>query len=512
MLQNKNIITGLVLVVILTGCVGPIDDPTGITGGNNVEGEVPSDAVPERANTVLLADPIGLLQDSTTRDVGNHVIQETMNEDSREFDNYDEALNNSFQEFNDNLETALDGENVSVDVDVNDLGRVIAFAEVDDNITEQGLSTSGVDTEQATEEFDQYGAVIIELDISKEDIGKLFREASDEIEEEEGVEYTSTQYEGFTVYTVEEDNVSASFSVIDEGIHVAGTTEAVRDAIDTYRGDSNRVDESILPNIDDNTYVSVGAQNLNFELDGTSQQVQSLQEDPTLESYSFTYRTDGSTDITLSTEASFESAESAVEINNLSTQQLDSLRNQIEQREQQEGEVSGQLKLIQIFASEDALDVGRTGSTIETSVEVTTEELKDGIDIAIEGQESSAVAEPDRADRSRMDNITQEQPDGPRIRIDTNATAKPEVTVNIVENENVDTLEVRSNGELIDENLIDSLENKTGSQTYNETDGIQNGGIIELTAISGGQEMIRAVRIPESSEEKESDTESRSGY
>lgn len=496
MLKNKSVIIALLMMVTLAGCVGPLENPSEILNNNNgeVDGENAVDAIPQNANTVAIADPIGLLEDPTTREIGNHVLQEVPDEGQEtEFDNYDQFLNDSFQQFNDALVESFEEEEIDVELQIEDFGRVVTFAEVDENVTEQGLTTTpGLeDTDQ--EVFDQYGGVIIELEIGEEDIDEVFNTASEEIEQEEDVEYTKGQYQGFPIYTVDDGNASVSFSVIDEGLHVLGTTEAVEDSIDTYRGEASGVSESLVPDEGDNTYISVAAEDLGVDLEDTSQNVEDLEEDPTLQSYSLSYSTDGSETMTISTEVTFESAEAASTIEEQSTAPLEEFRTQLEQANQ----TSEQQELLESLIGEEAVSVQRNGQTITTDISTTTDDMEQLIDLLVGGQ-----SVPGFGGVSESDSGTETQvPEGPDIEVDTNATVGPQLTVEVTSNENVDALEVRSGEEVIDENLLDGGEGTLGSQTYDGTDGLQNGDVVQLIATVDGQERpVEAVFIPEGEE------------
>lgn len=493
MLKNKSVIIALLMMVTLAGCVGPLDNPLN-NNNTEVDGENAVDAIPQNANSVAIADPVGLLQDPTTREIGNHVLQEVPEEGQEtEFDNYDQFLNDSFQQVNDALAESFDEEEIDVELQIEDFGRVVTFAEVDENITQQGLTTTpGLeDTDQ--EVFDQYGGVIIELELGEEDLDEIFNTASEEIEQEEGVEYTKEQYQGFPIYTVDDGNVSASLSVIDDGLHVLGTTEAVEDSIDTYRGDAEGVDESLVPDAGENTYISVAANDLGVDLEGTSQNTEALEEDPTLESYSLSYSTDGSETMTISTAVSFESTDTASTIEEEATTPLEEFRTQLEQANQ----TSEQQELLESLIGEEAVSVERDGQTITTDVSTTTDDIEQLIDLVVEGQGvfgGGAVSESDSSTETEV-------PEGPEIEVDTNATAGPQLTVEVTSNENVEALEVRSGEEVIDENLLDGGEGTVGSQTYDETDGLQDGDVVQLIATVDGRERpIDAVFLPEGEE------------
>lgn len=520
MSKNKLAVIAIVLMITLAGCVGPVDDPTGLIDGDSeefdVEGEEPVDAVPQETNVLLQADPIGLLEDPTTEQIGDHIIQ-TFDEETDEFDSYDEALDDTFDEANEDIEEALEDEDLDLELEIEDLGEVVMFASIDEDLTELGESQvtgapdGGDDFE--LEEDDLYFGTVIELDLNEEDLDELFNTVENEFNEEledleedeeiDNVEITKETYEGFPIYTltveidteeteepVDVEEIGVSLALIDDGLHVAGTTNAVEDAIDTYRGELDGVDDELLADPDTNTYFNFAAGDLGVEIPGVSEQLEDLDEDPTLDSARVSYGTDGDEVMTTSTEVGLESFESASAIEGEVSEALDEFRTQIDEAQEQSenGEDADQppatgseLALIAPLIDEDRLTVSQEGTAITAEYETTVVEVTEFIDQIDDLEEGDADAFAQLLGFGATTDSDHHGPvvDEPQPQIVVEQDVDREngqVTFEVLQNENVQVLTVRSAGVERGQQEI-MLNSETGSETV---DLVQSQGTIEL--------------------------------
>ena len=278
---------------------GLIDDPTGIFGTEQDQHDHDEiyTAVPEQSNVVALADPIGFLTDPVTKDVANYIIQDEL------------GLNQSYSRYTANLSQDLSGEQTAANITATDIGKVVVFGEIDDSLGySQGedLNVSATQPQQPlTNVSEQYIGVVFELEATESELDALYGLSQNATGEQTSV--TKHSYKGHTMYTDNSTTAavdSLSFGVLslENGLHVAGREEVVKDSIDAYEGNTGHVSHDLLPEPGKNTYLSVGTSNIDENL---------TEDNPAPESIVASYSTDGDDTAILSARINFASVADA---------------------------------------------------------------------------------------------------------------------------------------------------------------------------------------------------------
>lgn len=298
--------------------IGVIEDPIGVFGDNenSQENRTIYDAIPAQSNTVVLLDPVGFTEDPVTKDVGNYLITEELGMNKT----YEETINETFEELNQNISKPLDETGAEADIEVREFGKLVAFG----NYSESEL---GADTLQnpSPEQLEprlneQYAGAVIELDVSEDELDELFEVAknqSNSAVENNNATLEKTTYNGHTIYTVAGNEngeyVSVSLGVlsIEEGLHTFGRTDIVKDSIDAYEGEIERVSDDVIPPHDDNTYFSAGSSGLNSTIGGERDGLTNA----TVNSFLASYSTDGQDEAHLRIEVTFRSLSNAIKYN-----------------------------------------------------------------------------------------------------------------------------------------------------------------------------------------------------
>lgn len=337
--QTGLIVTG---VVVLLVAIGGVSAFAGIGPFGGDEPESVYDGIPNEANTVAYADPIGFSEDPTTEDVANHYLetagaQDTTYEEARE--QYKDQLDTQLQRTTDQLGT-------DAQISVDDVGEMAAFAKVQE-------------TQDVSNPYQgDYTAVVFELDITEDEFEELANSAVEESSDSQTTGNAEvTEYNGHTMLVIEQgQDQTSAIALLEEGTHVAGNREAVEDSIDTWNGDMERIDSSLIPESDaENTYFGFSSE-VNDDL---QQQInQGLESNPDVETVTGTYATNGEDEVyvdvrvTTSTE---EAAQSLVE----------------EIRQQRENSQASQIENINIGVEETSVTI---------RYEATTEEINGVID------------------------------------------------------------------------------------------------------------------------------------
>jgi hypothetical protein len=186
------------LLVTAAGCGGLLGDD-----GSSSEG-ARLDSVPDRADAVFYMDVEGILESDAHRGLANTVFEEFANtSDSYEGPgNVDEA-----QE---------EAENTS-GVDAGDIQEVTGFS--------------------ASTESGEYSGAIVESSLSESE----FVTAQAENQE---YNFSEDEYNGHTFYSPSSEPDSGNetyIGVLEDGVYVTGTEEAVRDVIDTVDGEMDPI-------------------------------------------------------------------------------------------------------------------------------------------------------------------------------------------------------------------------------------------------------------------------------
>lgn len=296
--------------------IGVINDPIGVFGDNEntQENRTIYDAIPAQSNTVVLLDPIGFTEDPVTQDVGNYLITEELGMNKT----YEETIDETFEELNQNISEPLDETEAEADIEVREFGKVVSFG----NYNESEL---GVDTLQnpspaqlGSRVNEQYAGAVIELDVSEDELDELFELAKNQsVTENDNATLEKTSYNGHTIYTVAGNEngeyVSVSLGVlsIEEGLHTFGRTGIVKDSIDAYEGETERVSDDVIPPHGDNTYFSAGSSGLN----STIGEERNGLTNATVKSFLASYSTDGQDEAHLRIEVTFRSLNNAIKYN-----------------------------------------------------------------------------------------------------------------------------------------------------------------------------------------------------
>ncbi len=183
----------LVLVVVVVGA-GVVF----LSGGGAV-GAVQN--VPEDADTVMYVDA-SVQNDELTRKLVDMGLRETIQpgEDV-------ESARESFEE-----QTGLDPQQVT---------RIVAFSETPDNVGSE------------------YGGAIVRADWDETDV-------IDGLEQTQGIAYDDEDYEGYTLYTPRSEFGSTYVGVVEEGVYVIGTENAVKDALEVQAGEEDGINDELL--------------------------------------------------------------------------------------------------------------------------------------------------------------------------------------------------------------------------------------------------------------------------
>lgn len=168
------------------------------------------DAVPNESNVVVYADS-GVVDSPTTEKVANHVINKSPNQNKT----YSEILNNASEES---------------DVDLEKIQSGTIFGNVSPDY-------------ESVQRDSAYFGVIMETEFSEERFVEIIKNES----EEDG-NLTQETYNGHTIHIIESERTSeynddpVYIGVLsDNGRFVIGTENAVKDSIDTVKGDKEEL-------------------------------------------------------------------------------------------------------------------------------------------------------------------------------------------------------------------------------------------------------------------------------
>lgn len=182
------------LLVTAAGCGGLLGDDGGPSEGARL------DSVPEKADAIFYMDVEGTLESDAHRTLANTVFEEFANVS----ESYDGPANVD--------EAQEDAENES-GVNAGDIQEVTGFS--------------------ASTESGEYSGAIVESSLSESEF------VSAQAENQE-YNFTEGEYNGHTFYSPssEPDVGNESFiGVLEDGVYVTGTEQAVRDVIDTVEGE-----------------------------------------------------------------------------------------------------------------------------------------------------------------------------------------------------------------------------------------------------------------------------------
>ena len=253
---------GVVAMLLLAGC-GSLGGGTQSPAAAETDRTV-VDAVPAKAEIVVVADPVGLATDPTTETVANELLS-----DFGQPANYSEIQETAFQQANRNLSATFSELGI---------GRLATF------------STQPAGLASPSQAGAEYGGVIVQADLTAAEVASLYEQGTAELPERAQDSVMETTYNGVPFYRFNGSSYpnavagqqlpqtqSTAFAVLDSeaGLHAAGTPQAVRDAVDTYLGEAPGVAEDIRPQVTDRTYLSAG-------VNATATDIESLSQDGSL--------------------------------------------------------------------------------------------------------------------------------------------------------------------------------------------------------------------------------------
>lgn len=205
-------IFALSAMVVLSGCIGG--------GGNSGDADVIEFVPNENVDGVFHVD-MGILEDQTTQDLTNALIEMNMEEDP----NYDgpESYDEAWEEFD---------EEADVDFDPRDLNEIVVF--------------TAVPEDPGTAQDEDIGAAVLSAELTEDDMVSL-------IEQNATVE--SGEYNGVPFYTVESENEFGEtetnyMAVLQEGVFSFGQEGPVRSTVDVAQGDADVLSGELREELD----------------------------------------------------------------------------------------------------------------------------------------------------------------------------------------------------------------------------------------------------------------------
>lgn len=227
---------GTLLVFVITAiCVFTIGSVVGTQTGlvsvsdllDNEDDTSLFNSIPDDSNIVMRIDADGLSSDKTTRMIANNTSDGLLYENG----SISEQL----------IKKPIDSinkTNFNVNVDDDDLNEIIMFSNF-------GIGKTIIGSNYR-------GAVININNISGDELGRLaYGEES---------EYRTEQYKGFEIQRYNKSDKSVA--KLDNNLYVIGDSIAINKSIDTIRGDEKVINNTRIPDIEGDTYVSINAQNL----------------------------------------------------------------------------------------------------------------------------------------------------------------------------------------------------------------------------------------------------------
>ena len=322
MIGQKKRTIGILVVVLLVGLAGCLSMATGDAD------QEPYDALPEDTDFVVQVDAVGLADDRVTHDVVNDVGVEVFDEEDGF---YEEALDEAIAEMNAEIDDEIDAANVEVE----DLENVIVFGEGLSDLESFDAQTDPADPDDAMEDLEI--GVILEVDLTAEEIGAVFAELEEDSSADE--ELVETEYEGYTILSGA-DSDEGYATVLDDGLIVVTASEShLEDVIDAYTGAADSMDASVLPDSDaEHTYVSVAVTDVQDVFEEIQDELDEVDEDdpmwdeldeeerelleevrdmPTPHDVSVTYATDGESELRVEWRFVFDTTDAASEVERL---------------------------------------------------------------------------------------------------------------------------------------------------------------------------------------------------
>lgn len=219
------IITSIVVTTLVSGAsaqLGLLSAPEFLGGEEDISA---IQSVPNGSNYVARVDVQGLIQDDTTDDIINSsseefIDSETPIKDILQKSTLDAIPNNTTN--NTNV--------TEVNLDPEDVGETLVFGKI-------GIKESLTDN--------KYRAAIVEIDSEPEEVMKIFYGVESEKE---------SRIKGQKTLKGPNDE---KVTVIDDGLYIVGSEEAIRDSIDTALGEKEPVDDSFVPKIQGDTHLHI---------------------------------------------------------------------------------------------------------------------------------------------------------------------------------------------------------------------------------------------------------------
>jgi hypothetical protein len=196
-----------------------------------------ADRVPADVDFVLYVDP-NIGDDQATAALVNGMIDATKDHEGEDYDGPDD-----YEEWLDRAQSNLSDDGTELDLDLDELNSVVAYARYDD-----GDDSADGDSEAT------YGAVLVDSEWDEADFVDAVGQNGSLVE---------TDYRGYTLYEPADGDDAENetwVGVLEEGVYVVGTEAAVTDAIDVDRGGSDAFSGELRAAYDDtrsgdNTYL-----------------------------------------------------------------------------------------------------------------------------------------------------------------------------------------------------------------------------------------------------------------
>lgn len=261
-LTNKQLaIASLITMILLAGCMSymPI--------GDDEEIDSAYEAIPDNSNIVLNADIVGLAEDDVTENLFDGMINELEQEQGVDpSEQEDISYSELYNEYVNIIETEMNEEIDSVDLSVNNLENMYMFS----NINFEDYTDFDDPTHQP--EMDEDFGLIIQTDLTDDDLTNIFNE----LEEDSDETVTVEEYNGYDMYIGDNDEVI--LAVLDDMIIVSLTEDYTETIIDTYVGDNDHISEDMV--VSDDSYLGMSITGMDSIWSDIQEDLDDFEDDP----------------------------------------------------------------------------------------------------------------------------------------------------------------------------------------------------------------------------------------
>jgi hypothetical protein len=225
------------------------------------------DSIPQESNFVAEADVLGLLEDKHTVDTMEGIGTEFGAEEGF----YEDELDKSIEQLNSNLDEEID----SADVQVEDVERVYMFGNI--SVEEENIQNA---------EPDQVGG-FMDVSLTAEDLSAVMEELQTENADNENLQ--QFEYNGHTVLYSEAESEDIYITVLnaEEGrIAYANDRAFMETIIDTSQGESESIDKTMIPEKSQDAYVSFAYNDAPKVIEPMKSELEGYQDQPMYEELS----------------------------------------------------------------------------------------------------------------------------------------------------------------------------------------------------------------------------------